>query len=67
MLQLFEQIGDPNLQMIGNWSLGAALFHLGDLRAAHAHLARGLELYDPAFHRATGVGDGHRAGHLLPL
>ena len=40
MLQLFEQLGDPNLQMMGNWSLGAALFHLGDLRAAHTHLAR---------------------------
>ena len=62
MLQLFEQVGDPNLQMIGNWSLGAALFHLGDLRAAHAHLARGLELYDPAVHRArvweTGIEPG---------
>jgi adenylate cyclase len=52
MLQLFEQVGDPNLQMVGNWSLGSALFHLGDLRAAHTHLRRGLELYDPASHRA---------------
>ena len=62
MLQLFEQAGDPNLQMMGNWSLGAALFHLGDLRAAHTHLARGLELYDPAVHRArvweTGIEPG---------
>ena len=32
MLQLFDRLGDPNLQMMGNWSLGAALFHLGDLR-----------------------------------
>ena len=30
MLQLFERLGDPNLQMMGHWSLGAALFHLGD-------------------------------------
>src|SRR5688572_8431042 len=51
MLELFERLGDPNLQMMGNWSMGAALFHLGDLPEAHAHLARGLELYDPAFHR----------------
>ena len=62
MLQLFEQVGDPNLQMMGNWSLGAALFHLGDLRAAHIHLARGLELYDPSFHRTrvweTGIEPG---------
>ena len=62
MLQLFEQVGDSNLQMMGNWSLGAALFHLGDLRAAHTHLARGLELYDPSFHRTrvweTGIEPG---------
>jgi predicted ATPase len=47
---------------MGNWSLGAALFHLGDLKAAHAHLGRGLELYDPAFHRGrvweTGIEPG---------
>jgi serine/threonine protein kinase/predicted ATPase len=62
MLQLFEQLGDPNLKMMGNWSLGAALFHLGDLRGGHTHLSRGLELYDPAFHRArvweTGIEPG---------
>jgi tetratricopeptide (TPR) repeat protein len=62
MLQLFERLGDPNLKMMGNWSLGAALFHLGDLEQAHTHLGRGLELYDPAFHRArvweTGIEPG---------
>ena len=62
MLELFERLGDPNLQMMGNWSLGAALFHLGDLRGAHARLERGLELYDPAFHRGrvweTGIEPG---------
>ena len=62
MLQLFERLGDPNLKMMGNWSLGAALFHLGELRQAHTHLGRGLELYDPDFHRArvweTGIEPG---------
>jgi predicted ATPase len=62
MMELFERLGDPNLQMIGNWSLGAALFHLGDLCEAHAHLTRALELYEPAFHRArvweTGIEPG---------
>jgi predicted ATPase len=62
MMQLFEHIGDPNLQMLGNWSLGAALFHLGDLQSAHSHLSRGLELYNPAFHRdrvwQTGIEPG---------
>jgi predicted ATPase len=62
MLELFERLGDPNLQMMGNWSLGAALFHLGDLQIAHSHLKRGLDLHDPAFHRErvweTGIEPG---------
>jgi adenylate cyclase len=62
MLELFDRLGDPNLQMLGNWALGAALFHLGELEAADRHLARGLSLYDPAFHRArvwqTGIEPG---------
>jgi hypothetical protein len=62
MLDLFERLGDSNLQMIGNWSLGAARFHLGDLQEAHARLGRALELYDPAFHRGrvwqTGIEPG---------
>ena len=62
MLALFDRLNDPNLQMLGNWALGAALFHLGELEVAHVHLARGLELYDPAFHRPrvweTGIEPG---------
>jgi len=62
LLHLFEDLGDPNVQMMGNWGLGAALFHLGDLRTSHAHLTRALDLYDPAFHRArvweTGMEPG---------
>jgi predicted ATPase len=62
MLQLFERLGDRHLQMIGNWSLGAALFHLGDLGPAHAHLGRGLELYDPEFHRGRVWETGTEPG-----
>ncbi len=62
MQLLFERLGDPNLQMIGEWSLGAALFHLGDIEQSHTHLARGLALYDPAFHNPrvweTGIDPG---------
>ena len=62
MLALFDRLGDPNLQMLGNWSLGVALFHLGELEAAHRHLERGLELYDPSFHTPrvwqTGIEPG---------
>ena len=62
MLALFERLGDPHLQMIGEWSLGAALFHLGELESAHQHLEQALTLYDPAFHGArvwqTGIEPG---------
>jgi predicted ATPase/tRNA A-37 threonylcarbamoyl transferase component Bud32 len=62
MIELFNRLGDRNLQMLGEWSLGAALFHLGELSVAHTHLERGLALYDPAFHRPrvweTGIDPG---------
>jgi tetratricopeptide (TPR) repeat protein len=62
MLGLFEKIGNPHLRMIGEWSLGAAKFHLGEIEQAHAHLLRGLELYDPSFHNPraweTGIDPG---------
>jgi predicted ATPase len=62
MLALFDTLGDPNLQMLGQWSLGAARFHLGELPAAHEHLSRALALYDPAFHQPrvweTGIDPG---------
>jgi serine/threonine protein kinase/predicted ATPase len=62
MLDLFNRLGDPNLQMVGNWALGAAQFHLGELAESDRHLARGLELYDPAFHKPrvwqTGIEPG---------
>jgi hypothetical protein len=62
LLALFEKIGDPNLRMIGEWSLGAAKFHLGEVEAGHTHLVRGLELYDPTFHNPrvweTGIDPG---------
>ena len=62
LLQLSERLGNPHVQMMGNWALGAALFHLGELRTSHGHLTRALELYDPAFHRErvweTGIEPG---------
>jgi tetratricopeptide (TPR) repeat protein len=62
MLALFARLGDPHLQMIGEWSVGAALFHLGALEAGHQHLETALTMYDPAFHGArvwqTGIEPG---------
>ena len=61
MLDLFNRLGDPNLQMLGQWSLGAALFHLGELEVGHEHLTRGLELYQPGVSQAASLGNGHRS------
>lgn len=62
MLDVFNRIGDPNLQMIGQWSLGTALFHLGELEVSHEHLRKGLEAYDPSYHQPrvweTGMEPG---------
>lgn len=62
MLDLFNRLGDPNLQMVGQWNLGASLFHLGELEVGHEHLMRALELYQPAFHKPrvweTGIDPG---------
>jgi serine/threonine protein kinase/predicted ATPase len=62
MQALFEKLGDPNLRMIGHWALGAAQFHLGELRSAHEQLLKARELYDPAYHRPrvwqTGIEPG---------
>ena len=62
MMALFERLGNPHLQMIGEWSVGAALFHLGALEAGHQHLEKAMTLYDPAFHGArvwqTGIEPG---------
>ena len=38
MMALFERIGDQHLQMIGEWSLGAATFHLGRIEEARLRL-----------------------------
>jgi tetratricopeptide (TPR) repeat protein len=45
--------------MLGEWSVGAAFFHLGELETGHAHLLRGLDLYDPSFHSARVWLDAH--------
>jgi hypothetical protein len=58
LLDVARRTGDPHLTMVAEWSMGAALHHLGRLSEAHAHLGRALELHEPAVHhqRAWEVG-----------
>ncbi len=62
LLGLATQIGNPHVEMIAEWCLGAALHHLGELEAAYEHLQRALTLYDPAFHRARAWEVGIEPG-----
>ena len=67
MLDLFNRLGDPNLQMLGQWSLGAALFHLGELEVGHEHLSARSRAVSAGVSQAARLGDRHRPGHLLPV
>jgi tetratricopeptide (TPR) repeat protein len=62
LLGIATQIGNPHVEMVAEWCLGAALHHLGDLQIAHAHLERALTLYDPEFHRARAWEVGVEPG-----
>ena len=62
LLGMATQIGNPHVEMIAEWCLGAALHHLGELESAHDHLERGLALYDPEFHRTRAWEVGIEPG-----
>ena len=60
---LFERLGDPHLQMIGEWSRRRrAVPSRRRSKPRTQHLERGLALYDPAFHGPrvwqTGIEPG---------
>jgi predicted ATPase len=69
MVSVCDRLGDRNLQMAAEWSLGVALFHLSELEQAHERLSRAMELYDPAFHNPrvweTGLEPGIFCGSEL--
>jgi tRNA A-37 threonylcarbamoyl transferase component Bud32/tetratricopeptide (TPR) repeat protein len=62
LVALAVRVGDPHLRMVGEWNVGAALFHLGNLVDGHAHLERALTIYDPPFHRARAAAVGIEPG-----
>ncbi len=74
MLKLFEHGGIPHLEMLGEWALGAALFHLGELPDAHRHISRrwsstirrftSRACGTPASSRASSAGASWRASSV---
>jgi predicted ATPase len=63
LLSLAQRVQDPALLLEAHHTLGATLFHLGELTAAQQHLERGIALYDPQQHRSHAfLYGGHDPG-----
>jgi predicted ATPase len=55
LLQLAVDRGDVAAEVTGHRIVGSALYHLGRLEEARAHLERGLALYEPERDRGSAV------------
>jgi TOMM system kinase/cyclase fusion protein len=53
LLILAQQTQDTPMLVAAHTALGTTLFFLGEVAAAHTHLAQGIALYDPQQHRAS--------------
>ena len=62
MRTLGELAGDSAMLVEAHWTLGDALFWLGDLRSANQHLARAASLYDREQHRVNVFRFGQDPG-----
>jgi predicted ATPase len=62
LLSLAQHAQDSAMLLVAHRALGATLFHLGAVAAAHTHLTQGMALYDPQQHRAYAFLHGEDAG-----
>ena len=62
LLTLAQRHHDPALLLQGHRALGDALFRLGELVPARAHLEQGMALYNPQQHRAHALLYGQDPG-----
>jgi class 3 adenylate cyclase/predicted ATPase len=58
LLNLAQSAQDPALFLAAHRALGEALFMLGELAPARAHLEQGISLYDPQQHRTLAFRYG---------
>jgi TOMM system kinase/cyclase fusion protein len=58
LLRLAQQQQDPSLLLVAHHTLAGALFHLGELTLARAHLEQGMALYDAQQHHALAFRYG---------
>jgi predicted ATPase len=64
LLSLAQHVQHPAMLVAAHRDLGATLFQLGAVAAAHTHFAQGIALYDPQQHRASVFLHGQDAGVL---
>ena len=62
MLRIAEQAGDPALLLIAHFSLGGVLWHIGENRAALAHLLQAQARYDERAHAPLASAYGQDFG-----
>jgi class 3 adenylate cyclase/predicted ATPase len=62
LLNLAKSQHDTTSLLEAHWTLGASLFHLGELPAARAHLEQSLALYNLQEHRNLAFVYGHDPG-----
>src|SRR5262249_46010842 len=62
LLRLAQQAQDTALLVAAHRALGATLFFLGAIAAAHTHCAQGIALYNAQQHRAQAFLYGEDAG-----
>ena len=62
LMALAQQVQDAAMLLAAHRALGATLFWLGSLAAAHAHFTQGIALYDPKQHPAFAFLYGEDAG-----
>jgi predicted ATPase/class 3 adenylate cyclase len=67
LFSLAQQVQDPIMLVTAHTALGATLFYLGAVAAAHTHFAQGIALYDPQQHRASAFLYGQDSGVLCPI
>ena len=62
LLTLAQQFQDSAMLVAAHRALGATLFQLGVVAAAHTHFTQGMALYDPQQHRVYAFLYGDGAG-----
>src|SRR5262249_9559590 len=62
LLTLARHVQDSAMLVAAHRALGATLYHLGAVAAAHTHFAQGIALYDLQQHRAYAFLHGEDAG-----